>query len=100
MAQVIGRKRVKLAPSWDLPLMENYYHVYSRIDGRIAPPRPLARPGEAQILECILGPGEILFLPIGWMHFVEGLEISVTVSFTNFIIDNDFSSFYTTYHGV
>ena len=100
MAQVIGRKRVKIAPSWDIPLMHNHFHVYSRVDGRITPPRPQPRPGEAQILECILNPGEILFLPIGCLHFVEGIDISVTVSFTNFVFDNDFTSFYTTYHGV
>ena len=46
------------------------------------------------MLECILNPGEILFLPVGCLHFVEGLDVSVTVSFTNFAFDNnDFSSF-------
>jgi hypothetical protein len=100
MAQVIGRKRVKIAPSWDIPLMDNYLHCYSRVDGRRTPTH--SHPGltEAQILECILDRGEILFLPIGCMHFVEGLDLSVTVSFTNFVFDNDFTTFYTTYHAV
>ena len=100
MAQVIGRKKVKIAPSWDMPLMRNDFHVFSRVDGRNLPPQP--RPGiEApQIIECILGPGEILFLPIGCLHYVEGMEISVTVSFTNFVFENDFASFYSTYHQV
>jgi hypothetical protein len=100
MAQVIGRKRIKLAPSWDIPLMDNYLHCYSRVDGRVTPPRPQPQFHEAQILECILNPGEILFLPIGCLHYVEGVDISVTVSFTNFIFDNDFNTFYSTYHGV
>ena len=55
---------------------------------------------EPQILDFLLNPGEILFLPIGCFHFVEGVDISVTVSFTNFVFDNDFSSFYSTYHRV
>jgi hypothetical protein len=100
MAQVIGRKRVRIAPSWDIPLMQNHYHVFSRIDGRLTPFRPAAGIKDAQILESILCPGEVLFLPIGSMHFVEALDISVTVSFTNFLFDNDFASFYTTYHAV
>ncbi len=100
MAQVIGRKRIKLSPSWDMPLMANDFHVYSKIDGRLTPSSPQPAADQPQIIDCILNPGELLFLPIGWLHFVEGIDISVTVSFTNFVFDNDFSSFYTTYHGL
>jgi hypothetical protein len=97
MAQVIGRKRLKIAPSWDLPLMLNYLHCFSKVDGRVTAASPRPPLSEPQILEFILNPGELLFLPIGCLHFVEGLDISVTVSFTNFVFDNDFSSFYTTF---
>jgi len=97
MAQVIGRKRLKIAPSWDMSLMLNYLHCFSRIDGRVTPAAPRPPVSEPQILEFVLNPGEILFLPIGCLHYVQGVDISVTVSFTNFVFDNDFSSFYTTY---
>jgi hypothetical protein len=100
MAQVLGRKRVKISPSWDHPLMRNHYHVFSQIDGSVAPVAPHPAPEEPQILECMLGPGEILFLPIGCMHFVEAIDITVTISFTNFVFDNDFRSFYSTFHAV
>ena len=100
MAQVIGRKRIKLVPSWDIPLMNNHLHCYSERDGRQMNSSPFASLEEPQVHECVLERGEVLFLPIGCMHFVEGLDISVTVSFTNFVFDNDFSSFYTTYHAV
>jgi Cupin-like domain len=100
MAQVIGRKRVKIAPSWDMPLMANDLHCYSRVDGRVTPADPSPAQDRPQIVECLLDAGEILFLPIGCLHYVEGVDISVTVSFTNFLFDNDFHSFYTTYHGV
>lgn len=100
MAQVIGRKRVKIAPSWDMPLMNNDYHVFCRVDGRVTNPNPQPGREEPQILECMLCAGEILFLPIGCLHYVEGVETSVTISFTNFVFDNNFSSFYSTYHRV
>lgn len=95
MAQVMGRKRVLIAPSWDMPLMRNLRDVYCEVDGRTMHHNPDASPGEPQILECCLAPGEILFLPIGSLHFVEALDVSATVSFTNFAFDdNDFANFY------
>ena len=97
MAQVIGRKRIKIAPSWDLPAMRNHLHCFSQVDGRVAPPAPHPALDEPQILDFILNSGEVLFLPIGCFHYVEGVDISVTVSFTNFVFDNDFSTFYKTY---
>ena len=101
MAKVIGRKRILLVPSWDMPLMRNLFDVYCEIDGRTTSPAPPASFGQPQILECFLEPGEILFLPIGCLHFVEAIEISVTMSFTNFHFDdNDFTSFYERHRSV
>ena len=97
MAQVIGRKRIKIAPSWDTPLMRNNLHCFSQIDGRITPPSVRPPLEEPQILDVVLNAGEVLFLPIGCWHFVHGIDISVTMSFTNFVFDNDYSSFYSTY---
>ncbi|HZW33977.1 MAG TPA: cupin-like domain-containing protein, partial [Isosphaeraceae bacterium] len=97
MAQVIGRKLVKIAPSWDIPLMRNHFHCFSQVDGRVTPPLPRPAFEQPQVLECVLHPGEILFLPIGCLHYVQGLDITVTVSFTNFAFDNDFSSYYSCY---
>ena len=53
-----------------------------------------------QILECVLAPGEILLLPVGCWHYVEGMEVSITVSAINFQLENDYSAFYTTYNDV
>ena len=100
MAQVIGRKRILLAPSWDVPLMGNDLHVFSKLDGRGLAAQSNPPNTHPQIIECIIEPGEILFLPIGCWHYVEGLDISVTMTFTNFVFDNDFTSFYSTYHQV
>ncbi len=95
MAQVIGRQRILLAPSWDMPLMKDFRDVSCEVDGRLTSPAPRATIGEPQILECRLDPGELLFLPIGCLYFVEPLEIAATVSFTHFDFeDNDFSSLY------
>jgi hypothetical protein len=97
LAQVLGRTRLKIVPSWDIPFMYNHFHCFSRIDGRLVPSQTRPPFDEPQIHEVILERGELLFLPIGWLLHVEAIEISVTVSFTNFLFDNDYSSFYSTY---
>jgi Cupin-like domain len=52
---------------------------------------------EAKILEVTLCPGEVLFLPVGSWHHVRALDISITMTFTNFAFNNDFYSFYRSY---
>ena len=100
MAQVVGSKKVKIAPSWDVSLMRNNFHVFCDVDGRVTPAQPRPQITEPQILECTLNAGEILFLPIGCLHYVEGISLSITVSFTNFVFRNDFGDNYTTYQRV
>ena len=36
---------------------------------------------KAPYLDCILGPGDTLYIPIGWWHYVRGLSVSFSVSF-------------------
>lgn len=94
MAQVMGRKRLKIMYSHETPNVYNNYHCFSDVDGSNINLMEFPNMENAHILECILSPGEILFLPIGCWHFVEGLDTSVTVSFTNFLWCNDFHSNY------
>ena len=97
MAQVIGRKRNQARTvvgfALDAKLLALLFASRRLRHAGHASPR--AR--RAADLDFLLNPGEILFLPIGCLHFVEGVDISVTVSFTNFVFDNDFVSFYSTF---
>jgi hypothetical protein len=36
---------------------------------------------QAEYVECILGPGEALYVPVGWWHYVESLTTAISVSF-------------------
>jgi hypothetical protein len=100
MAQVYGRKLVRMVPAEEAAYVYNHLHCYSEVDlGNVDYGRfPLMR--DATVLECELCPGEILFLPVGCWHYVRGLDISITMTFTNFLFDNDFHSNYRTYHEV
>lgn len=100
MAQVYGRKLVKLIPSCDLPYVYNDVHCYSQVDlGKIDENRfPDMR--QVRVIDCVISPGDLLFLPVGWWHYVKGLDISITLTFTNFLFDNDFHVDYSTYQEV
>lgn len=96
MAQVIGRKRLRLMPACELANVYNHRHCFTPVDGGAIDLARYPAMAQAQVLECVIEPGEILFLPVGCWHYVEALDISVTMAFTNFRWDNDFFSNYPT----
>lgn len=96
LVQIVGRKRVTLIPSWETHRMRNHMHCYSEwtspADFAALPPE--RRPTS---IVCTLAPGETLFIPVGWWHYVEGLDTTIGLSFTNFAWDNDFHTDYRSY---
>ncbi len=99
LVQVFGRKRVRLVPSYETRLMRNWTHVYSRWTGEDLAVGP-ADGDKPTVIETILGPGEAMFIPIGWWHWVEGLDVTAGMSFTNFKWRNDFFKTYSSYNDV
>jgi hypothetical protein len=96
IAQIIGRKRVILLPPSESARLHHGRHVFSAVrdledEERLAL-YPSAR--EATRFVVDLGPGDLLYSPIGWWHQVRALEFSVTITYTNFHWPNQgFESF-------
>ena len=91
LVQVEGRKHVRMVPSWEVARMRNAVHCFSeREPGDF-------ETGDADLppmLECTIGKGEAIFPPIGWWHHVTALDRSISMSFTNFAADNQFTGGY------
>ena len=100
MAQVRGRKLVRLVAPYELQNLYNNRHCYTAVNlDKIDYDRfPLFR--NVTVIDVEIGPGDLLFLPVGWWHHVRGLDTSITMTFTNFVFDNDFYSIYKTYQEI
>ena len=97
MAQVVGRKRVWLIDPAYTPLLANQLHCFSEVDLRNIDFERFPLMRKVRVLEHVLSPGELLFLPIGWWHQVVGIDTTITMTYTNFLWPNDYASDYRTY---
>ena len=83
LVQVVGRKRVRMAPPWAFARMRNSRHCFSDW-GNEALPAGNGDSAVPPVLETVIAPGEAIFLPVGWWHQVEALDLSASMSFTSF----------------
>jgi hypothetical protein len=82
--QICGRKMFKLIPPFDMDKVYVERVCFSGVDlGKLDYSR-FPRMRSASILEVVVGPGEFLFIPVGWWHWVKALDVSISVSFTSF----------------
>ena len=92
IAQMTGRKRIRMAPAAEVGKLYNHQHVFSEIPDLEDPIIDLGRHprlGALRSYDVLLEPGEILFMPIGWWHQVKSVDFSVTITNTNFLWRND-----------
>lgn len=94
LAQVVGRKRFVIASSSEIARVYNLEHCFSAVDIRRVDLDIYPAMRDVRLIDFELGPGETVFLPVGWWHFVEALDFSMSVSFTNFLWNNDFTENY------
>ena len=89
--QIVGRKRWRLISPLETPKLYNYHNVFSPID--VDRPDLLRFPDFAgvKVLEVIVEPGETVFLPLGWWHQVSSLDVSLSFSYSNLALANNYS---------
>ncbi|MGB3404914.1 MAG: cupin-like domain-containing protein [Microcoleaceae cyanobacterium] len=90
LAQVMGRKRIKLFPPQQTPFLYNQVGVFSKVDPENPNLEKYPLFKQAKPIEVILEPGEAIFIPVGWWHHVRSLDLSISVSFTNFVFPNHY----------
>ncbi|WP_224369621.1 cupin-like domain-containing protein [Hyalangium versicolor] len=82
--QVLGRKRFRLIPSFELLRAYNHQGLYSAVDPRTPDPARFPEFEHATVLDFVVGPGDALLIPVGWWHAVQALDVSISVTFVSF----------------
>ncbi len=84
LGQVQGRKRITMIPREQKPLLYNHIGVFSQVD--VEKPDLVRFPLYEQATKYTfdLNPGEAIYIPGGWWHHVRALDVSISISFTNF----------------
>lgn len=82
--QVSGRKRFRLIPSFQTHHVYSHLEVWSQVDAERPDLTRFPAYREADVLEVIVEPGDMLLIPAGWWHWVHALEVSVSVTFQEF----------------
>jgi histone arginine demethylase JMJD6 len=76
LSQLVGRKRWLLFP----PDQAGYLYNYKvRCEAPDYQAHPLYR--QAAPLETVIGPGDTVWVPSGWSHWVESLDASISISY-------------------
>ncbi|XP_037670304.1 bifunctional peptidase and arginyl-hydroxylase JMJD5 isoform X2 [Choloepus didactylus] len=82
---VIGRKYIRLYSPQEsealYPHDSHLLHNTSQVDVENPNLEQFPKFAEAPFLSCILSPGEILFIPVKYWHYVRALDLSFSVSF-------------------
>ena len=85
LCQVMGSKYIRLySPAYTeclYPHPEQLLHNTSRVDVEAPDGKSYPNYRNAKFIETVLHPGQVLYIPPKWWHFVKSLEISFSVSF-------------------
>ena len=80
-AQIHGRASLIARSTADLYVRRRYY---SAVDPEHVDLERYPAFADATVSDVVIEPGDLLFLPVGWWHWVRALDISISATFSSF----------------
>lgn len=87
--QIYGRKRIQLISPYDIDHVYNDQECFSAVDLEKIDYQKFPLMRKVSIIDVVVEPGEFILLPVGWWHWVKSLDISISLSFSNFCVDGN-----------
>ncbi|MFO0709063.1 MAG: cupin-like domain-containing protein [Sandaracinus sp.] len=86
--QVVGRKRYRMIAPLEIAVLDGARAMYAAIDPDA--PDLLRFPWWEHVIvrDFVVGPGDALFIPVGWWHHVRALDVSVSLAINGFAKPN------------
>jgi hypothetical protein len=83
LCQVFGHKRLWLYPPDQTPYLYKYPWNSDNSNMSLTTSDPATFPkfSKARAIELVIGPGELLFIPIYWWHAIQNEELNIAVVF-------------------
>jgi LPS sulfotransferase NodH len=90
LAQLAGSRRYRMIPAAEWSCVYAGAGVFSDVDGERPDLRRHPKFRAATVIDVVVHPGEVLFVPVGWWNHIRALDAGMTISFTNFVFPNRF----------
>lgn len=90
--QTVGSKRITLIDACQLPRVYNEQSYFSMVDVERPDINRFPDFSAVTVRSAVLRPGDAVFIPIHWWHHLRALQVSVSVAFVNFRLDNSFGN--------
>jgi hypothetical protein len=88
--QVVGRKRWRLVSPLETPRLYNHYEMYSAVNLDAVDLNRHPDFAAVTVLDVVVEPGETMFLPLAWWHQVSSLDVSLSFSYSNLDVPNEY----------
>ncbi|WP_158290157.1 cupin-like domain-containing protein [Ramlibacter sp. WS9] len=89
--QVVGRKRWRFVSPLENHRVYNNFEVYSPVNLDAVDLHRYPEFANVKVLDVVVEPGETMFLPLAWWHQVSSLDVSLSFSYSNLSVPNEYS---------